>query len=311
MTNESPVHEFYRKMRPESLDKCLKSQQYDTKYLQGMKSLRSEDSLNICHVTFDSKEILPNNEQIKQMADLQYLSSDVIVIPSWFTTVKDHENCIEEFFRLSDKYYEYASFRNHKPVMASIPVCISSNKVEEVVQHFIDMEITSFIIDFNSRFITKSTWVRSFMRELEKYNVQDEGVVYSINAAQGTSRKSDRTCEAQDFLGFGAGFDLLGNKYSSKPSSEMYDSPTSAVKIFDSSQYTYHPTICNKNEIWRYRVISAKKQISELEVIRDMIKHSENVLEIVKSKNLSDVTMKWLIDQNKTEPRKTALDDFF
>lgn len=49
----------------------------------------------------------------------------------------------------------------------------------------------------------------------------------------------------------------------------------------------------------------------ELNNIRDTIKNSENVLDLVKSKNLSDITMKWLIDQNKVEPRKTALDEFF
>ena len=312
MSNESPVHEFYRRIKPNSLNKCLKDQQYDSKYLQGMKSLRSEHSLNICHVAFDSENVMPDNNQIKQMADLQYLSSDVVVIPSWFTMVKDVKNRIEEFFELSDKYYEYASFRNHKPVMASIPVCISTEELPMVIKHFMDMDITSFILDFNSRFMTKTTWVRSFMRELEKYHVEDEGIVYSINASQGVSHKSDGgICEAQDFLGFGAGVDLLGNKYSAKQSADMYDSPTRSVKIFDSANYTYHPTICTEEEIWKYKSISVKNQMLELNNIRDTIKKSENVLDLVKSKNLSDITMKWLIDQNKVESRKTALDEFF
>lgn len=311
MSNESPIHEFYRRIKPESLNKCLSDQQYDSKYLQGMKVLRSEYSLNICHVAFDSKNVMPNNNQIKQMADLQYLSSDVIVIPSWFTMVKDVKNRVEEFFKLSDKYYEYASFRNNKPVMASIPVCISTEELPKVIDHYMNMDITSFILDFNSRSMIKTTWVRSFIRELEKYHVEDEGIVYSINASQGVSRKSDGgVCEAQDFLGFGAGVDLLGNKYFAKQSADMYNSHTS-VKMFYSDNYTYRPKICTEEEIWKYKSESAKNQMLELNNIRDTIKHSENVLDLVKSKNLSEITMKWLIDQNKMEPRKTALDEFF
>lgn len=91
----------------------------------------------------------------------------------------------------------------------------------------------------------------------------------------------------------------------------MYDSPTRSVKIFDSANYTYHPTICTEEEIWKYKSISVKNQMLELNNIRDTIKNSENVLDLVKSKNLSDITMKWLIDQNKVESRKTALDEFF
>ncbi len=312
MTDESPVHEFYRRVKPRSLDNCLNNQQYDSKYLQGIRSLRSEDSLNICHIEYDSKDSLPNEDQIRQMADLQYLSTDVIVIPSWFRLINKSANRLEEFFELSDKYYEYASFRNHKPVMASIPLCLSTSELPKVIKHFIDMDITSFVLDFNSRFMTKTTWVRSFMRELEEYNVQDESIVYSINAAYGTSHKTDKTCEAQDFLGFGAGIDLLGNKYSAKPSSDMYgESSMSEVKIFDPSHYTYHSRICTEDELWKYKVESAKKQITELGLIRDAIKHDENVMDIVKTKNLSDVTVRWLVEQNKTEPHRTVLDDFF
>ena len=68
---------------------------------------------------------------------------------------------------------------------------------------------------------------------------------------------------------------------------------------------------CSEDEKWNLKALSARNQMSELSVIRDALNCGEPVMDVIKTKGLADNTMEWLRVQNRAEPRKTALDDFF
>ena len=312
MNGTSAVREIYRKIKPSVIDLCLNNSAYDSEYGSTTGSMRDPNALNIFTLAYDSKNVIPTDNQIKQMSDIQYNNTDVVVLPSWFRLIKECDRSqVELYLELSDKFYNYSSFRNHKPVIAAIPSCIPNDKIEGVLKHFVEMDITTFILDFNGRSMINGTWLRNFTREWDSYKLEKEGFLYSINSYQGVDKKNVGNYEAKDFLGCLAGIDLVGDKHEvyggSNEPSEM-----NHTKVFSAGTYCYQKVFCPTKEFEKYKVKSIDNQIRELTNVRDHLTHGERLLEVVETKSLDPKTVSSL-RSFKSEKRvvKKHLDDFF
>lgn len=313
MDGISPVREIYRRISPETLDKCSGNSEYDRKYSDTTKKQMDINAVNIFELAYGSGEQIPTVNQIKQMSDIQYVHTDVIVIPSWFDLVRNADKSqYEMYLNLSDTFFEYSSFRNHKPIMASIPTCIPNDKIPKVLDHFINMDITSFILDFNGRSLINGTWLRNFSRELDSHKIEKEGIVYSINAYQGIDKRNVGDFEAKDFLGFLGGIDIVGDKHVAKGSSDNYIPGMKHTKLFDPDTYHYRKVFCTSNESDRYDYQSIRNQIAEIEHIRTYISEGESIKNEIDSKSLDRRTMDALLEMKYSKKiKKKKLDDFF
>ena len=159
MTSGCGIYEVYRYLKPETIRKCLDSQSYLSKYQKTTKSMRSDSALNLIALAYMNKDVVPDEDSIRILADMQYACSDVVQTPSWFGLVKsDGSTDVDLYIELSERYIEYAQFRNHKPVIGTIPVCVPYNRISEVVGMYMDNDVTSFIVDRNINY-TNICWV--------------------------------------------------------------------------------------------------------------------------------------------------------
>jgi hypothetical protein len=313
MDGLSPVREMYRRISPETLDKCSSNSEYDRKYSESTKRQMDPGSVNIFTLAYGSTTQMPTIDQIKQMSDIQYVHTDVVVVPSWFDLIRglDKSQC-EMYFNLSDAFYHYSSCRNNKPVMATIPTCIPNDKIPKVLKHFIDMDITSFILDFNGRSLINGTWLRSFIREWDSYNIEKEGIIYSMNAYQGIDKKNIGNFEAKDFVGFLGGIDIIGDKHIAKGCSDKTIPGFERTKVFDSDTYHYRKVFCSPNETEKYAMESISNQITEIENMRSFISRNESIKDAIDSKSLDPRTRIALHEMKYSKKFKTKkLDAFF
>lgn len=309
----SPVHEIYKNIQPSTLTKCLNDANYDSTYCRGVKQLRDEKSINIFSLSYNSKDVVPDDDHVRTMADIQYVNSDVVVIPSWHSLIRNENKTDTELYTsLSEKYLEYALFRNNKPVMASIPVCIPNNMISGIISRFVDANVTSFILDFGGRSMTNGTWLRNFTREWDSYNIEDEGILYSMNAFKGIDRKNVGYVEAKDFLGFATGVDVIGDKYVPRGSYGGQSNTKYSEKLFDRETYRYNkipPTKYGRESI---RIESVQHQIDEMNVLRMAVNDGESIKKILESKSIEPSTMNHLINLKRSRRNRISrIDDFF
>jgi len=82
------VYESHRYIKQETIENCLNNTNNDKREVDRLKGLRSNSAFNILTLTYDSKAT-PNDKQITHMADMQYVSSDAVVIPSWYGLIRN------------------------------------------------------------------------------------------------------------------------------------------------------------------------------------------------------------------------------
>ena len=275
MTRGCGVYEVYRYLKPDTIRNCLENQSYLSKYQNTTKNMRSDSALNLIALAYMNNEIVPDDDFIRILADMQYTCSDVVQTPSWFGLVKAKGTTdVDLYVELSEKYLEYAQFRNHKPIIGTVPVCIPYNRISEVVRMYMDSDVTSFIVDFNTRSYDM-TWVREFLRNVSEYRVEKESILGCVNSFPGSMKKSGEPTNALDFLGFAAGFDVIEDKHVPKPSNENYPKKNE-TKMFDVGSFTYSKVkYFDKKEKGALMAESIHRQVDGMaEVRRSLIESS-------------------------------------
>lgn len=173
--------------------------------------------------------------------------------------------------------------------------------------------MTSFVLDFNGRSMTNGTWLRSFIREWASYNIENEGILYSMNAFKGIDRKNMGYVEAKDFLGFATGMDMIGDKYVPRTSYGGQQNTEHAIKLFDRGTYRYNKVSSSGGNYGdNIRIESVQHQIDEMQVLRTAMHDGDSIKKILDSKSLEPSTMRKLIDMKKNQKSKTSrLEGYF
>lgn len=312
MTQGCGIYEVYRYLKPDTIRKCLENQSYLSEYQKTTKNMRSNSALNLIALAYMNKEVVPDDDSIRILADMQYACSDVIQTPSWFGLVKaDGATDVNLYIDLSKKYLEYAQFRNHKPVIGTIPVCIPYNKISETIRMYMDNDVTSFIVDFNTRSYDM-TWMREFLRTISEYNVKKESILGCVNSFHGSMKKSGEPTNALDFLGFAAGFDVIEDQHVTKPSNDNYQEKKE-TRMFDTRTFTYSMMgYSDKVEKEALRAESIRKQVDGMREVRTSLVESSPIEALLNDKGIRHETMA-PFRQLKTgvNTRFSTLDEFF
>ena len=312
MTTGCEIYEVYRYLKPDTIKKCLENQSYLSNYQKTTKSLRSGSALNLIALAYMNKEIVPDENSIRILADMQYACSDVVQTPSWFGLVKASGTTnVELYIELTEKYLEYAQFHNHKPVVGTIPVCIPYNKISEVIDIYMNNDVTSFIVDFNTRSYDM-TWVREFLRAVSNYRVEKESILGCVNSFPGSMKKSGEPTNALDFLGFAAGFDVIEDKHVPKPSKDIYPE-RSETRMFDIKTFTYSKVkYSNVDEKRALMAESIHRQINGMEEIRRSLVESSSIDALLTTKKIGhDVMVPFKHLKSDMGTHYSTLDEFF
>jgi len=310
---DTPIYEAYRNVKIDTLEKCLRDTSFDANYSRELKNLRSK-GFTILTLGYGSI-IDPSPKQIAIMADLQYISSDVVVIPSWYDLINKSDRKLEKYLKHSKEFKAVAETLNNKPMVAAIPQCMPPVDLEAVIKHWMDENVVSYIVDSSARTPLGGTWMRNLKREINRYSVEKESLLYSINAYQCSVQKNTEVAVAKDFLGFNTAFDMIGGKHVAKGSSESYKnvSGESKGKLFDQELYSYHNLKCTKEQAAEYKEKSIIRQIAEMGNVRNNIKEGVKMTDLLRSKSINAEIIKTFVDfKNEVEQkgRVSKLDAF-
>jgi len=173
----------------------------------------------------------------------------------------------------------------------------------------------SFIVDSSARSPLGGTWMRNLKREIDRYNVESESILYSVNAYQCHVQKNTEITEARDFLGFNTAFDVIGGKHVAKGSSEFYEkmTPKTKGKLFDATKYSYLNLECTPKQVKEYKEESIIRQITEMENIRRSMREGTKVIDLLASKTINEKMIGRLVDFKKDvgkKGRNSKIDSF-
>lgn len=306
------VYDAYRNLKPETIAKCLDNQNYCARYERTTASMGCPGAMSIVSLSYMSGTAVPGDDAIRMMADIQYSCSDVVVTPSWFRLVKGDGTADVDLYRsLSSAYLEHASFRNHKPVMGTIPVCIPYRLIGDVLGMYLDEDVTSFVVDFNARSYNM-TWMREFLRTLRDYRVEGESVLACVNCFPGTMKSSGEPTEALDFLGFAAGFDIVCDKHIPKQSSESYPRSDTA-RVFDGDTFAYtRRGYSSEDEKKSIVMESNRRQVVAMQQVRGSLAECEPLDSLFREKRVDEsVTLPFRFMKKGMNVRPRTLDSFF
>lgn len=297
---EFPLYEVHKRIKPETLNNCLKSEDKCREQGRDLKS-RCKGEFNVLTLEYESKDIVPTNKMIEALSDLQYNHTNVIVTPSWFDLITRKNNVnVQQYLDLSKVFLEAASVRNHKPILGTIPQSIPPEELGSVIKFYLDNDVTSFVVDSHGRTLISSSWIRTLQRLLGGYNIEKECILYTINAFQGTVPKMKTTIEAKDFIGFAAGFDIIGGKHSNKYFDKSSEESNKTIgRIFNQSTYNYEKRVCSKEEKVKIDEQSIRSQNAEFAVVREIISDG-SVKPLLLTKELTSETINTILSFKQT-----------
>lgn len=311
---EVQLYEAYRRISPSTIMKSYQSERYGSDVDKDLDE-RCKGRRNILIMEYDSKNVVPTSRMVEHLSDIQYNHTDVIVTPSWFSLItRDDSTDVDLYVSMTDEYLEAASRLNHKPIMVNIPQSIPSERIEDVLEHYITRkDVTSFCIDSNSRALMNGSWMRKFHTSIDKlrdaYDIEHECLLYSVNAYQGIVKRNEERIDAKDFLGFTAGIDVIGGKHTKGYNSNNSEEHMTVARLFDRDTYTYVKAICAKDVKERITSQSVAAQIKEMPIIQEKIREG-TLEEHLRSKAISDSMFRTIYGMRGTDPSVRTLDSF-
>ena len=287
---QMPIYEAYKSVTPDTIKKCLESEE-NNRYQFGEIKKRCKGRFNILTLEYDSKYDVPTDKMIAQLSDMQYDHTNAITTPSWYRLIaKEDGTDADLYLNLTGKYLDVASTRNNKPIIGNIPNCIPAGKLERVIKFYIDRDVTSFVVDYNSHTFLSSPWIRTFHRIIDSYDIEKECITYSINAFQGIIQKNQEKTEAKDFLEFSVGFDIMGEKHTRKYSQTNENGSVAIGRIFERNTYNYRKKKCSSvQEVQALKERSILEQNEELKVVRTAI-NEKSIKQLLMEKDLLEET---------------------
>ena len=300
---ETPVCEVYKEISSNKIDLCLNDSQIEREYNATIRArLNCNDGvMNAFFLSYDDQR-KPAKKQMTFLADLQNVHSDILITPSWtkyLNTIPGEEKT-KQYLSLTEEFLDYSPPSGYKPYMGNIPTLIPNNDIEKVIKFYVERGITSFVIDSDGRVPWIDTWILNFYRTIgdKQYNIENECLIYSINASTGRAKKNEMTYEAKDFIGFGAGFDIIGEKHVNK--SFPHTQPTANFnKRFNPGTYHYEKipdTVSSRAEIKSENV---RTQIIEMGRVREILTDHDPLTKFLETKTISEKTIKSLINIKK------------
>lgn len=347
------VNEIYFQTDADKLE--LDRQTFDVGHRQKIRqSLNKTDDgeVNFVFAKLDTVETL-DPENIQYLADLIYSTSDFLTVPlmpEFLGAIKAEgrgtdSRYFRAYLRNVETYLDSAMHINDKPILGTLPA-LPWDFTNKVIDLYLDRGVRAFCFNFNGRTVTAENqllnMVTPLMRRIAVENLQEDVFFYSLNAHRGRRISGGDYVPARDFMSFGFGFDILGDKHlAGNLPPHLLDEMDSghSLRVFERDDYVYEdleygpdlgsqlpsdtgldPARIIDNPQSRYRfaaLLNGEQQSMEANDLRPVIDDHEVVAHIepkrgISSDNLEDMkTAKRSFEGQKTQTRLDDLDDLF
>lgn len=292
-------------------------------------------------------------DNIQYLTDLIYSTSDFLTVPlmpEFLEAIKEEGRGTDSrYFRAYlqnvEQYLDAAMQINNKPILGTLPA-LPWDFTNKVIDLYLDRGVRAFCFNFNGRTVTAENqllnMVTPLMRRIAVENLQEDVFFYALNAHRGRRTSGGDHVPARDFMSFGFGFDILGDKHlaGNLPPHllEEVDAAPS-LRIFERNDYVYEEygygpdlgsrlpsdTGLDPERIIdypqsRYRfaaLLNGEQQSLEANDLRPVIDDHDVAAHIgtkrgISSDNLEDMkTAKRSFEGQKTQTRLDDLDDLF
>ena len=239
------VNEIYHNIDAKKIAAISSSTSEEMKFNNSARRDWSEDQINLLFLSY--KEIsLPDDDSMAIMADLQYVNSDIAIVPLCPGIIKSYEGdkLLNNFIGYVQKYLSVVETLNNKTIIGIIPAKLPRQLLPSVLDFYHSKGITSFVIDSDgSSIYSNPSWLKAFQRKLYKSGIKDEGLIYNINSFEGRFLQRSSITLARDFITLTFGIDILGANH--KPPAfpaerkDILDPSRKGPRVFDSETYGY------------------------------------------------------------------------
>ncbi len=188
--------------------------------------------------------------ELEFLSDTAHAFSDFVVVPLEKDLHKTAKGVgsreLAAYQKFVRQFVAEVEKLNGKPFMAMVP-SLPWQLTRDLTTMYLDLGMQAFCFDFAGRTpsSTEARNIRPFLKELRERGIEEEALMYALNANTGRAGKSGdpNLAPAKDILAFGFGFDVLGMKHLAlKGPPEMYDAMAKKgpqVRLFDKDAYGY------------------------------------------------------------------------
>ena len=224
-----------------------------SKIRSALKKTNRNEEFVVVFCEFNSVEEF-SREHLEYLADLLYSTSDFLAVPlmpAILEAIKDDKrgtasiyfdwylNNVRNFIRVAREW-------NDKPLMGTIP-SLPRAFTDKIIEEYINEGLRAFCFNFNGRTVTAESqltdMVAPLMRNITVQNMEEDVFLYSLNAHRGRSTQEGDYIPARDFMSFGFGLDVLGDKHTggSLPPHlfEKLEDSDPTFRLFERDDYIY------------------------------------------------------------------------
>lgn len=247
------VNEIWRTVKVDAIPRLMTDTEADRGFLSKVRTAfnkgQARGDVNVLFLALDSPRI--DHNALEYLADTAYSYSDMVAVPLIQDIHKNvREGLRDPLFRAYvdtvQTFIEVVEQRNSKPLVGTIPPFPwLLNK--EVSDLYVNLGVRAFCVDFGGRTPTayEARNLRPFLRRLKEEELEDECILYAINANTGRAVAGfpPGVAPAKDVLSYGFGFDVLGQKHIGlKGPQEMFNrlqSQGPTARLFNKDTYAY------------------------------------------------------------------------
>ena len=206
---------------------------------------------------------------------------------------------------------------NNKSILGIIPANLPSVFINQLVEFYHDLNVTSFAFDFQGRVHNRFTQhMRVLFRNILDLDIANESFIYSCNTQKGKVMQGNTIIRANDIAVYNYGFDVVGDSHVIRPlplnvakkiSNKSNDELN--INIFNSYDYGYYKcsnwdsikeiypfgktnisigsfdvNVNNKKAIDSQKLFNSEILGLELNKYKSFIKNSESVSDYILSK---------------------------
>ena len=246
------VSEFYRSINRNQLSGWMTDGAKDRASLASVRAAhrraRERASLHALFLQVDSVDL--TSRQIEFLSDTVHANADIVAVPiekDLHLAVKgEGSREFKRYLGFARGFVEEVEKLNGKPLMAMMP-SLPWQFTQDLSDLYLDLGMRMFCFDFAGRTpsSTEERNIRPFLKRLREEHIEEEVILYALNANTGRASKAGGTtvAPAKDILSFGFGFDVLGQKHLGlKGPREMYEQMAKKgpqVRLFDKDSYGY------------------------------------------------------------------------
>ena len=240
------LNEIFHTINQEQIKSINIDSNEEQKFNKMVLREKSGGIVNLFFLSYQG-EVIPEENEMSVMVDLQYVHSDMAIIPLCPKLLRNYqgEPLKKNFLEYVQKYFKILETLNDKTIVGLIPIRMPRQFIPPLIEFYHSNDITSFVIDSDGTSIyTNLSWLKSLQRNLFDLGIQEEGFLYNINSGEGKFMKNVDVILARDFITLPFGIDILGSNHKAPPigtegwnriKASRYKGP----RVFDPSTYGY------------------------------------------------------------------------